>query len=48
MTAAGVVVGDTHDASLVPWGRLKLLKVAVSSGEDGPTPCSRLVCSTAA
>ena len=31
MTAAGVVVGDTHDASLVPWGRLKLLKVAVSS-----------------
>ena len=35
MTAAGVVVGDTHDASLVPWGRLKLLKVAVSSGEDG-------------
>ena len=35
MTAAGVVVGDTHDASLAPWGRLKLLKVAVSSGEDG-------------
>jgi len=35
MTAAGVVVGDTHDATLVPWGRLKLLKVAVSSGEDG-------------
>ena len=35
MTAAGVVVGDTHDAALVPWGRLKLLKVAVSSGEDG-------------
>lgn len=35
MTAAGVVVGDTHDASLEPWGRLKLLKVAVSSGEDG-------------
>lgn len=35
MTAAGVIVGDTHDASLVPWGRLKLLKVAVSSGEDG-------------
>ena len=36
MTAAGVVVGDTHDATLAPWGRLKLLKVAVSSGEDGP------------
>ena len=35
MTAAGVVVGDTHDATLAPWGRLKLLKVAVSSGEDG-------------
>ena len=35
MTAAGVIVGDTHDASLEPWGRLKLLKVAVSSGEDG-------------
>ena len=35
MTAAGVVVGDTHDASLAPWGRLKLLKVSVSSGEDG-------------
>ncbi|KFI92841.1 2-isopropylmalate synthase [Bifidobacterium saguini DSM 23967] len=35
MTAAGVVVGDTHDASLAPWGRLKLLKVAISSGEDG-------------
>ena len=35
MTAAGVVVGDTHDATLTPWGRLKLLKVAVSSGEDG-------------
>ena len=35
ITAAGVVVGDTHDASLEPWGRLKLLKVAVSSGEDG-------------
>ena len=35
MTAAGVVVGDTHDASLEPWGRLKLLKGAVSSGEDG-------------
>lgn len=35
MTVAGVVVGDTHDASLAPWGRLKLLKVSVSSGEDG-------------
>ena len=35
VTAAGVVVGDTHDATLAPWGRLKLLKVAVSSGEDG-------------
>ena len=35
MTAAGVVVGDTHDASLAPWGRLKLLKLSVSSGEDG-------------
>ena len=35
MTAAGVVVGDTHDASLAPWGRPKLLKVPVSSGEDG-------------
>ena len=35
VTAAGVVVGDTHDASLAPWGRLKLLKVSVSSGEDG-------------
>jgi len=35
MTAAGVVVSDTHDATLAPWGRLKLLKVAVSSGEDG-------------
>ncbi len=35
MTAAGVVGGDTHDATLAPWGRLKLLKVAVSSGEDG-------------
>lgn len=35
MTAAGVVVGDTHDTTLEPWGRLKLLKVSVSSGEDG-------------
>ncbi|MBT1180668.1 2-isopropylmalate synthase [Bifidobacterium sp. CP2] len=35
MTAAGVIVGDTHDETLAPWGRLKLLKVAVSSGEDG-------------
>ena len=35
VTAAGVVVGDTGDESLTQWGRLKLLKVAVSSGEDG-------------
>ena len=35
ITAAGVVVGDTHDATLAPWGRLKLLKVSISSGEDG-------------
>ena len=35
MTAAGVVVGDMHDETLAPWGRLKLLKVSVSSGEDG-------------
>jgi 2-isopropylmalate synthase len=35
LTAAGVVVGDTQDETLDPWGRLKLLKVAVSSGEDG-------------
>ena len=35
MTAAGVVVGDTHDATLAPWAAVKLLKVAVSSGEDG-------------
>ena len=34
-TAAGVVVGDADDESLEQWGRLKLLKVAVSSGEDG-------------
>ncbi|OZG58102.1 2-isopropylmalate synthase [Bifidobacterium tissieri] len=34
-TAAGHVVGDTSDASLKQWGRLKLLKVSVSSGEDG-------------
>ena len=34
-TAAGVIVGDTHDATLEQWGRLKLLKVSVSSGEDG-------------
>ena len=35
VTAAGKVVGDTSDESLSQWGRLKLLKVAVSSGEDG-------------
>ncbi len=34
-TAAGVVVGDSSDETLKQWGRLKLLKVAVSSGEDG-------------
>ena len=34
-TAAGVVVGDAADDSLEQWGRLKLTKVAVSSGEDG-------------
>ncbi|MBW3088286.1 2-isopropylmalate synthase [Bifidobacterium sp. 82T24] len=34
-TAAGHVVGDTTDATLKQWGRLKLLKVSVSSGEDG-------------
>ena len=34
-TAAGAVVGDVRDESLQQWGRLKLLKVAVSSGEDG-------------
>ena len=35
VTAAGAVVGDVRDESLEQWGRLKLLKVAVSSGEDG-------------
>ncbi|WP_276860886.1 2-isopropylmalate synthase [Bifidobacterium merycicum] len=35
VTAAGVVVGDSSDETLKQWGRLKLLKVAVSSGEDG-------------
>lgn len=34
-TAAGAVVGDSKDESLEQWGRLKLLKVLVSSGEDG-------------
>ena len=34
-TAAGVMVGDSSDETLKQWGRLKLLKVAVSSGEDG-------------
>ncbi len=34
-TSAGIVVGDSKDESLEQWGRLKLLKVAVSSGEDG-------------
>ena len=35
VTAAGAVVGDSSDETLKQWGRLKLLKVAVSSGEDG-------------
>lgn len=34
-TAAGSLVKDCHDTTLRPWGRLKLLKVSVSSGEDG-------------
>lgn len=34
-TAAGIVVGDSKDETLKQWGRLKLLKVSVSSGEDG-------------
>ena len=34
-TTAGVVVGDSKDETLEQWGRLKLLKVSVSSGEDG-------------
>ena len=34
-TAAGVVGGDSKDETLEQWGRLKLLKVSVSSGEDG-------------
>ena len=34
-TAAGAVVGDRHDGTLTQWGRFKLLKVQVSSGEDG-------------
>ena len=29
------MVGDSKDDSLEQWGRLKLLKVSVSSGEDG-------------
>ncbi|RBP97727.1 2-isopropylmalate synthase [Bifidobacterium aemilianum] len=33
--AAGAVVQDSRDESLEQWGRLKLLKVSVSSGEDG-------------
>lgn len=35
VTAAGAVVGDSNDDTLEQWGRLKLLKVSVSSGEDG-------------
>lgn len=31
----GTQTGDYLDTSLQPWGRLKLLKVSVSSGEDG-------------
>ena len=34
-TAAGAIVGDHHDDGLEQWGRLKLLKVSISSGEDG-------------
>lgn len=34
-TAAGKLVSDMHDSSLQQWGRLKLLNVALSSGEDG-------------
>ena len=34
-TAAGAVVGDHGDETLKQWGRLKLLNVSVSSGEDG-------------
>ena len=35
VTAGGAVVGDSHDETLKQWGRFKLLKVQVSSGEDG-------------
>ncbi|MCI2148883.1 2-isopropylmalate synthase [Bifidobacterium crudilactis] len=34
-TAAAGAVADKADSSLSQWGRLKLLKVSVSSGEDG-------------
>lgn len=34
-TAAAEFVADRDDASLQQWGRLKLVKVSVSSGEDG-------------
>lgn len=34
-TTAGAIVGDSGDETLEQWGRLKLLKVQVSSGEDG-------------
>lgn len=34
-TDASAFVADHEDASLCQWGRLKLLKVSVSSGEDG-------------
>ena len=33
--ASGDALSDSGDASLEQWGRLKLLKVSVSSGEDG-------------
>jgi 2-isopropylmalate synthase len=35
VTAAAEVMGDGGDATLKQWGRLKLLKVTSSSGEDG-------------
>ena len=47
-TAAGVVVGDSKDETLEQWGRLKLLKVSVSSGEDGSDTVLKARISTAA
>ncbi|KFJ03948.1 2-isopropylmalate synthase [Bifidobacterium subtile] len=35
VTSAAAVMGDDGDATLKQWGRLKLLKVSSSSGEDG-------------